>query len=95
MRNILIAFMLFGVSSVMPDRDWSIRCGNGMAQIGDSRIYVERICRTAIIGGETQWTHASNSDVLWINKGVGDFIYRLRFKSGRLDEILRMERGWK
>lgn len=95
MKQLILLMIIIGAMSVIPDRDWSIRCGNGMAQVGDSRVYVERICQSAILGGETQWVRASNSDVLWINKGLGDFIYRLHFKSGRLEEILRMERGWR
>jgi len=94
MKNLLMVAMVIGAMAVIPDRDWSIRCGNGMAQIGDSRVYVERICRSSVVGQETQWVHASNSDVLWLNKGKGDFVYRMQFRGGRLDEILRMERGW-
>lgn len=91
-----ITLSLFPTCSMADTSDtWALRCGNYSVQLGDSEMYVRRVCREPT-ASDTEWTTLRGSQpVYWYNRGKGDFIYRLSFDDGVLFRIQMMERGFR
>ena len=69
----------------------SFRCGTGVIQLGDSNDRVLAEC-----GPPTEKENLGGELIeIWIyNRGSTDFRYRLKFREGSLEQIIRGDRGF-
>ncbi|MDR3555619.1 MAG: DUF2845 domain-containing protein [Syntrophobacteraceae bacterium] len=90
---VIFFFPVCSVASIMSETLDSLRCGDHLAQRGETELQVLHQCglpdlsNSYYVGGGTldKWTY---------NMGPKDFIYVFTFLNGELRNILQTERGY-
>jgi hypothetical protein len=84
-------FALAGIAAAEQIDNW--RCGSAMVSLGQSKYKVESTCGKPSATEDTSGGSGYTENWTY-NMGMSDYVYKLHFTSGTLDEIKRAGRGY-
>ena len=88
---VLVFVASFPNCALADESESSFRCGTGVIQLGESNDRVLAEC-----GPPTEKENLGGEPLeIWVyNRGSTDFMYRLKFREGSLEQIIRGDRGF-